>query len=184
VFFSQDYAAEFRDICGADRLPSDPTVYVCAQDRGGTDAPPSLNPERLFLIINAPARGDIAPFRPEEIERCKIATCKTLARSGLKLTMSPATATVTQPADFARLFPATGGALYGMASHGWQASFRRPSARSKIPGLYLAGGSVHPGPGVPMAAMSGRLAASRIMQDLASTRRSIPAAMRGGISTR
>ncbi len=184
VFFSQDYAAEFRDICGADRLPSDPTVYVCAQDRGGTDAPPAANPERLFLIINAPARGDTAPFRPEEIERCKIATCKTLARSGLKLTMAPDTATVTQPADFAQLYPATGGALYGMASHGWQASFRRPSARSKIPGLYLAGGSVHPGPGVPMAAMSGRRAASRIMQDLASTRRSTRAAMRGGILTR
>jgi 1-hydroxycarotenoid 3,4-desaturase len=184
VFFSRDYQAEFQDICGAERLPSDPTVYVCAQDRGGTDAPPSSNPERLFLIINAPARGDTAPLHPEEIERCKTATCQTLARAGLKLTLEPTTATVTGPAEFAQLFPATGGALYGMASHGWQASFRRPSARSKIQGLYLAGGSVHPGPGVPMAAMSGRLAASRIMQDLASMRRSTPVAMRGGILTR
>ncbi len=182
VFFSSDYAAEFRDIGQSRRLPSDPTVYVCAQDRGGTDGPPVANPERLFCIVNAPACGDTARFDREEIERCKTATCQTLARSGLKLTMAPAMTTLTEPADFEQLFPATGGALYGMASHGWRASFLRPAARSRIPGLYLTGGSVHPGPGVPMAAMSGRLAASKIMQDLALTRRSVPVATHGGMS--
>ena len=184
VFFSNDTRAEFRDISGAERLPTDPTVYVCAQDRDGTTGAPSATPERLFCIVNAPARGDTAPPSPEEIERCKTTTCRTLARSGLRFTMHPDTTAITTPTDFARLFPATGGALYGMASHGWRASFQRPTAKSRVPGLYLVGGSVHPGPGVPMAAMSGRLAASRIMQDLASMRRSIPAAMPGGILTR
>jgi 1-hydroxycarotenoid 3,4-desaturase len=75
------------------------------------------------------------------------------------------------PTDFHRLFPATGGALYGQASHGWKASFNRPGTRTKLPGLYLAGGSVHPGAGVPMAALSGRLAANCVLADLASTRR-------------
>ncbi len=37
-----------------------------------------------------------------------------------------------------------------------------------MPGLYLAGGSVHPGPGVPMAAISGWLAAATLTEDLAS----------------
>ncbi|NCC28412.1 MAG: CrtD protein, partial [Gammaproteobacteria bacterium] len=58
---------------------------------------------------------------------------------------------------------------YGQASHGWRASFTRPPSRSKVPGLYLAGGSAHPGAGVPMAAMSGRLAAATLLADLAST---------------
>ncbi len=81
---------------------------------------------------------------------------------------------VTTPSGFEQLFPATGGALYGRTVHGWQASFQRPGARTRLPGLYLAGGSVHPGAGVPMAAMSGQLAAECLMADLASTRRFLP----------
>jgi 1-hydroxycarotenoid 3,4-desaturase len=49
------------------------------------------------------------------------------------------------------------------------APFRRPRARATLPGLYLAGGGVHPGPGMPMAALSGRHAAAAILADLAST---------------
>ncbi|MEL6947697.1 MAG: FAD-dependent oxidoreductase, partial [Pseudomonadota bacterium] len=67
------------------------------------------------------------------------------------------------------LFPGSGGALYGRASHGWMASFARPGAKTAVPGLYLAGGSVHPGPGVPMATLSGMLAAQQILADRVST---------------
>jgi 1-hydroxycarotenoid 3,4-desaturase len=45
-------------------------------------------------------------------------------------------------------------------------SFRRHGSRSRVDGLYLAGGSVHPGPGVPMTAMSGRIAARSVLEDL------------------
>ena len=69
------------------------------------------------------------------------------------------------------------------ARTGWRAAFRRPTARSAIPGLYLAGGGVHPGPGMPMATLSGGLAAAAILADLDSTSRSRRTAMRGGTST-
>jgi 1-hydroxycarotenoid 3,4-desaturase len=91
---------------------------------------------------------------------------------------------LTTPREFEALFPATGGALYGRVSHGWMASFQRPGGRTKIPGLFLAGGSVHPGPGVPMAALSGRIAARAVVSDIASTSRSRPVAISGGMSTR
>jgi 1-hydroxycarotenoid 3,4-desaturase len=57
-------------------------------------------------------------------------------------------------------------------------------ARHALPGLYLAGGSTHPGPGVPMAALSGRLAAHAVCADLVSIASPRPMATRGGMSTR
>ncbi|MGA7807791.1 FAD-dependent oxidoreductase, partial [Bradyrhizobium sp.] len=107
-----------------------------------------------------------------------------LERCGLRIHLRPHAAHVTTPADFNRLFPATGGALYGRSSHGWTASFQRPGARTRIPGLYLAGGSTHPGPGVPMAALSGRSAAGCLVADFGSTSRSPRMAMPGGTSMR
>ncbi len=182
VFFSDDYAAEFHDL-RAGRVPTQPTVYVCAQDRDSVGARSGAGPERLLCLINAPALGDVRDLTPQEIERCADRTFSLLARSHLRLTPTEPPV-LTTPRGFGTLFPATGGALYGPAVHGAMASFRRPAAHTKLPGLFLAGGATHPGAGVPMAALSGRLAASAVMADLASTGTSRRTAMRGGMSMR
>ena len=89
----------------------------------------------------------------------------------------------TTPNEFAAMFPRTGGALYGRINDGPFAGFRRPGARTRVPNLVLAGGSCHPGPGVPMATVSGMLAAERLMAARASTPRWRPGAIFGGTST-
>ena len=168
VFFSHDYQAEFDAIFRNGRVPEEPTTYVCAQDRPGESTASIGGPEKLLVLINAPAKGDRHVASPGEIEQWATRTFNLLRRRGLTVHRKPAETTVTTPTDFAHLFPATGGALYGQAVHGSMAAFRRPGSRSALPNLYLAGGSVHPGPGVPMAVLSGRLAAESVLKDLTS----------------
>jgi len=170
VFFSNDYKAEFGEIA-ARKLPADPTIYICAP-----------KPGEFFCLVNAPPVGDSGNPTEAEEDSCFNIVLKKLQRCGLTLT--PRAVKKTGPQAFETMFQATGGALYGRALAGWRDSFARPGAKTKLPGFYLAGGAIHPGPGLPMAAISGRLAATRLLEDFDSTRTSFQVDMPGGILTR
>jgi 1-hydroxycarotenoid 3,4-desaturase len=184
VFFENDYRSEFEDIFRHRRLPGAGTVYVCAQDRGAAQPVAAGAPERLLCLVNAPADGDRRPFDLQETDPCELRSLSLLQACGLQMQPAPPQMQRTTPADFNRLFPASGGALYGPATHGWMALFQRPGSNCRVPGLFLAGGGVHPGPGVPMAALSGQLAAAALMAHLNSTSRWHPVVTSGGTSTR
>ncbi len=184
VFFASDPASEYRPLAQG-KIQTDPTLYICAQDRF-TDKFPN-GPERFEIILNSPP---IAPAsRPEPTKNEKErTTCHTLildrlGRFGLTFSPTPTPDTMTMPRDFDTLFPASAGSLYGRSPHGMMAAFKRPTARTAISGLYLTGGGVHPGAGVPMATLSARHAAEAIVSDLTSTSTSRPAATHGGTST-
>ncbi len=144
VFFAQDYAEEFSAIAQG-RICERPTVYVCAPDGGAG----------MFCLINAPANGQAAG------EDALAKTLGQLERCGLRL--APDAIVRTDAAGWEQKFPGTGGAIYGRALAGWKDSFDRPGAKTKLRGFYLAGGSVHPGPGLPMAALSGKVAARCVL---------------------
>lgn len=165
VLFSSDYPREFAEIFEQRQLPTEPTVYICAQDRGD-GLPTPKRPERLLILVNAPASGDQtqAPDAAA-MDACRDRTWAHLQRLGLQV-VPAAGAHQTGPAQFEKLFPATGGALYGAANHRWNAALTRPAERTRVQGLYLAGGSAHPGAGIPLATLSGRLAAAAVHRDL------------------
>ncbi len=84
VFFSRDYRAEFDDLA-AGRIPREPTIYVCAQDRVPGLPHPAGEPEGLLVLINAPPKGDTATMTTEETASCQAMTFALLARHGLRV---------------------------------------------------------------------------------------------------
>ena len=167
VFFGERYDDEFDAIFRRREITERPTVYLCAQDRDGSVAPRVNGAERMLLLVNAPPDGDVRPDAPEHLDAIWRRTARLLSECGLELDEASRTTTVTAPSGFERLFPATGGALYGRSNHGFMGTFERPASVSSMPGLYFVGGSVHPGAGVPMAVLSGRLCAERVVRDAA-----------------
>jgi 1-hydroxycarotenoid 3,4-desaturase len=165
VLFGSDYADEFASIFQRREVTREPTVYICAKGRA-RETDTDDGPEPLFLLVNAPPR----PMSDDEAEAIERRTFALLERHGLDIQVDPSARVRTTPDDFATLFPGSEGAIYGWPTHGWSGSFRRQGSRAHIPGLYLAGGTVHPGPGVPMVALSGRLAAASVRADLARSK--------------
>lgn len=170
VFFGDQYPEEFTSLFTGRRIKASPTVYLCAQDRGAAATPRSRDdttrsPERMLLLVNAPPDGDFGGIDDATLVRVEREAFALLEQCGLRIDRRAGDGLITRPQDFDRLFPGTGGSLYGRANHGPFASFARPGATTAVAGLYLAGGSIHPGPGVPMATLSGRVAARRIVKD-------------------
>lgn len=175
VFFGHDPLAEFKAL-GRGKRPDDATLYICAQDHA---APPDQL-QRFEIIRNAPPN---LHETPKELAQCQTEIFQRAQAFGLTFDPTPGEAMMTAPQDFATLFPASQGSLYGRSPHGMMAAFARPTARTALSGLYLCGGGAHPGAGVPMATLSAQHAAAAIMRDLALTSTSMRTATHGGMST-
>lgn len=193
VFFpAEDYAHEMRDLFERRRLPFRPTVYLCAEahapSRSHASGTRRVDPvataaareERAFVIVNAPPH-DVRPLSAEEIDRCEHTVKATLSEHGLSYETT-AELRIT-PATLDAWFPGSGGSIYGEVSHGSTSVLARPGARTSVEGLYLASGTAHPGAGVPMASLSGSLAARLALEGLGSTVRSRRAVTPGRTST-
>ncbi|QXJ26554.1 phytoene desaturase [Actinomadura graeca] len=164
VVFSADYRREFRDIFGLRVPPRDPTVYIgCSAVDDPSQAPPGT--ENWVMLVNVPA-GDPArwPMTPDSYRDLVL---ERLAKRGHDLSGRLRFVETLTPADLRDRYGAWGGAIYGTAYRGRFASFRRPGNRGPRRGLYLVGGSAHPGGGLPLVAMGGRIVASLVAEDMA-----------------
>ena len=164
IWFPADYDAEFDAIFGRRPVPvPDPTVYVHAPD--DPELRPDDRSEGWFVLVNAPvhdpAHGvdwDCPGLRWRYAEQ----VLATLAARGTDVRSRIRWQVARTPADLERDTGAPGGAIYGTASHGPRAALLRPPNRSPVPGLYLVGGSAHPGGGLPLVALSASIVAGLV----------------------
>ncbi|MDX1618397.1 MAG: phytoene desaturase family protein [Balneolaceae bacterium] len=154
VFFSNDYRTEFRRIFRDRRPPENPTIYV-ANTSSVNPAHATEGGSNLFVLVNAPYLSD--RFNWEERgreygERIK----KELERRGLAgLRETIQFEKQITPRDFYRLYRSNSGSIYGTSSNSRLSAFVRPGNRSRsVNGLYLVGGSTHPGGGIPLVILS------------------------------
>lgn len=153
VWFSRDYEREFLEMKRG-VLPSDPTIYACVSAvTDATQAPPSS--ENWFILVNAPAGCSVGEDVGEHL-------LELLARRGPDLRSRAEFVEILTPQDFANRYRSPGGAIYGTSSNGRRAAFRRPVNAGPVKGLYLVGGSSHPGGGLPMVTTSARIVSEMI----------------------
>nr|WP_236714548.1 phytoene desaturase family protein [Nonomuraea pusilla] len=163
VVFSRDYAREFADLFGARLPPRDPTVYIgCSAVDDPSQAPTGA--ENWVMLVNVPARD---PERwPQSVESYRDMVLERLAERGHDLAGRLRFVDVFTPADVRDRYGCWGGAVYGGASNGVLAPFLRPGNRGPRRGLYLVGGSVHPGGGLPLVVLGARIVADLVAQDV------------------
>ena len=164
IFFSEDYPAEFKAIF-KDGIPADdPTLYVAITSKTDSDHAPE-GCENWFVLVNAPPLNNHFDWEANKQDYRDLVLRK-LAEKGFDIRDKIRTETILTPDDLQAMSGAWKGALYGPSANDRFAVFLRPHNRSKdIKGLYFAGGTTHPGGGVPMVMLSGKVASDMVLED-------------------
>jgi len=159
LFFSSDYRREFHQIFSDRVLPDDPTLYLCITSKTEADHAPA-GCENWFVMVNAPAL-DPASGAMNHAQVTEM-LLKRLDSIGLEVRNKIRYQRLITPLDLQQKTGAHRGALYGVSFNDRFAPFKRPHNRSEFKGLYFAGGTTHPGGGVPLVTLSGKLAAGMV----------------------
>jgi phytoene desaturase len=184
VLFGQDYDDEFDSVFGTGphrlsgpRPAADPTIYISAPDDPAVR--PAPDSEAWFVLVNAPrqvAHGSTDPAagrvlgRPRGIDWAAPGLAESyadgilsaMAARGLDVRDRLLWRELRTPADLERDTRSVGGSIYGTSSNGARSAFLRPANRSPVPGLFLVGGSSHPGGGIPLVGLSAAIVAGLV----------------------
>lgn len=161
ILFSDDYSSEFEDLFNRGICPEDPTVYIYISSKYNKhDAP--ANCENWYVMINAPSENgqdwseEIANARNKIINKIK-------NNLGVDVGESIVSEKILSPLDIEKKTGSFKGSLYGISSNSKTAAFMRQRNRSSdYKGLYFCGGSAHPGGGIPLVLLSGKITSELI----------------------
>jgi phytoene desaturase len=164
IFFAKDYKAEFSDIFDNGVIHSDPTVYINISSKYcPSDAPSGC--ENWFVMVNAPSNKD--QNWEEMIAKSRTAIIEKISRQlGVHLEKHIVCEAILDPRTIERRTSSHRGSLYGSSSNNMFSAFlRHANFSSKLKGLYFAGGSVHPGGGIPLCLSSSKIVEKLVSKD-------------------
>jgi phytoene desaturase len=174
--FSRDPEEEFDYIYRRGEPAPDPTCYIAAPARTEPGVAPEGG-EALYILVHTPylrPHHDWAKMLPAYRKTIFDKLARTAGLTDLESRIK-VERTLT-PQDIHERYRVLDGAIYGLVSHGRMFGAFKPGNRSRdLPGLYLAGGAAHPGPGMPMVLMSGWIAADSVHADMAEAALAKPA---------
>jgi phytoene desaturase len=158
----KDLPANMDAIFKTRRVQADPAYYICNPSK--TD--PSLAPdgcENIYILVPVPHESEGLDWGIEG-PRLREAMLDRLERFGLTdLRENIVTEKILTPREFRTELYCEKGAAFGLAHGMDQVGYLRPHNRhASLENLYFVGASTHPGTGIPMVLISGRLVAERI----------------------
>lgn len=155
ILFSDDYKEEFKAIFEEHTVCSDPTVYIHISSKlVPGDAPQGK--ENWFVMINVPSnQGQDWEKLRLHIRRMCIDKINRILKTDIEQFIEEED--YLDPVRISERTNSFAGALYGASSNDRMAAFFRHPNFSKINGLYFAGGSVHPGGGIPLCLLSAKI---------------------------
>ncbi|SHF86189.1 phytoene desaturase [Fodinibius roseus] len=154
IFFSGDYRREFTQIFEHQMMPDDPTIYVANTSHSDPGHAPGGG-SNLFVLVNAPYLTENSRWDERSSEYRDVLIRKLEQRGLDGLTDHIRYTKTITPADFHQKYRSNRGSIYGTSSNSRLSAFLRPRNKSRsIEGLYLVGGSTHPGGGIPLVILS------------------------------
>ncbi len=164
LFFDEDLQAHAREIYKEPQWPSKPLFYVCCTSK--TDervAPPGH--ENIFILMPLAVGLVDDEERREKYFDLIMNRLEDYCGEGIRGYLDYKKSYCVS--DFRDDYNSFGGNAYGLANTLWQTAILKPSlANKKIKNLFYAGHLTVPGPGVPPAIISGKVAANQLLKYL------------------
>lgn len=162
LFFDVDFEAHSQSIYDTPQWPEEPLFYASFPSKTEGNFAPEGKEAGTFLIPLAPGLDDIPEIREQYfeiiIDRLEKITGQEVKKSVLFMESYCLK-------DFVQDYNSYKGNAYGLANTLLQTAFLRPKIKSrKVNNLFFTGQLTVPGPGVPPALISGKLAAGLIQK--------------------
>ena len=162
LFFDEKLEAHGKEIYDDPKWPTHPLFYVCTPSKTDNNVAPDGHENLMILTPIAPDLEDTPETREHYLQLILDRMekhCKDDIRGHIVYKNSFCVN------DFKSAYNSFKGNAYGLANTLRQTANLKPKIKSKLKNLYFCGQLTVPGPGIPPALISGKIAAKQLLTD-------------------